>query len=395
MFLEAEDSIENGRFSANCVRCYNVFQAVVQEGGETAGMTNMAIASRRMIGQRIAGASYESPEAVVRGMGAMQAQDYMQAVWGIGLRTVAAKLTDVERAIAERKIVLTWSQRGTLHLMPAEDVKWMLDTCAPRIVAQDKRRMAQLGLDENMLAVCGQLIRDALAGDRRETRAGIMALLEQAGIPTGNQRGYHIMWRLGQSGLICFGPMEGKQQTFVLLDEWVRRFAAFSREEALAELALRYFTGHGPATLHDLAWWTGLTIADAKLGLENVQDKLQMVTAGGERYWMGPDYPESGTCSGIRLLPGFDEYILGYKDRSAVLSPEHAALIVPGNNGVFLPTVVDGGQVVGTWKREIKKNHVAVRLQPFGQAGEWEAEAEAEMRRFGEFIGLPVTVMTN
>jgi len=358
-------------------------------------MTNMAIAGRRMIGQRIAGASYDSPEAVVRGMGAMQAQDYMQAVWGIGLRTVAAKLADVERAIAERKIVLTWSQRGTLHLMPAEDVKWMLDTCAPRIVAQDKRRMAQLGLDENILAVCGQLIRDALVGDRRETRAGIMVLLEQAGISTGNQRGYHIMWRLGQSGLICFGPMEGKQQTFVLLDEWVRRFTAFSRGEALAELALRYFTGHGPATLHDLAWWTGLTIADARLGLENVQDKLQMVTAGGERYWMGPDNSESGTCSGIRLLPGFDEYILGYKDRSAVLSPEHAALIVPGNNGVFLPTVVDGGQVVGTWKREIKKNHVAVRLQPFGQSGEWEAEAEVEMRRFGEFIGLPVTVMTN
>ncbi len=330
-------------------------------------MTHQDMGFRRLSSQRIAGEKLENPEDVVKWMGALQAQDYMQAVWAIGARTASATLADVEQAIEDGKIIRTWPMRGTIHFVPPQDARWMLNLSASRRLAADGRRMAQLELTPEVFARCQDLFVEALSGRRRLSRPEMMSLLEDKGIRTGGQRGYHILWVIAQRGVICLGPMQGKQQTFVLLDDWVPDARDLSREEALAELARRYFASHGPATVQDLAWWAGITVTDARVGLEAARPDLTSETIDGKEYWMKEDAPPRGGVDGsaVYLLPGFDEYLLGYKDRSAVLADADAPKIVPGNNGIFLPMIVVAGQVVGTWKRRIKKKAVEITLLPF------------------------------
>jgi hypothetical protein len=198
------------------------------------------------------------------------------------------------------------------------------------------------------------------------TREALYALLATVHISTAGQRGLHILWRLAHDGVICFGPREGKQPTFVLLDEWVPNAINLDRGEALAKLALRYFTGHGPATLRDFVWWSGLKVSDAKAGLDLVASQLVPEKIDDEVYWMPQDMPAFHDVSPTAyLLPGFDEYMLGYKDRSAALDPVHAQKLIPGNNGMFMPTIVMDGYVVATWKRTLKKNAVLITAAPF------------------------------
>lgn len=353
---------------------------------------NTSIAERRLVNQCINGKEQLKPEEVVRRLGAVQAQDYMQAVWAVGLRTPAASLAEIERAIAERKIVLTWTLRGTLHFVPPEDVKWLLQLCAPRLLKQAARRLAQLELDEKVLKRSGEIICHALNDRERITRPDLLKLLEEEGIQTTGQRGYHILWHNAYNGLICFGPLQGKQQTFVLLDEWIEHSRELSYEKAPAELALRYFTAHGPATVQDFAWWTGLTLTEARSGLDAVKERLVCERIEGSDYWM-PDTPAGlmNESSGVHLLAGFDEYILGYKDRSAVLEPETAPQIVPGNNGIFLPTIAAGGHILGTWKRSIKSKGVELIFFPFEpmDAG-METGLMQAAERYAAFLGLPI-----
>jgi hypothetical protein len=355
-------------------------------------MANKAIAYRRLFNQRIAGAKSATPEEAIRRLGAMQAQDDLQAIWAIGCRTEGAKAADIEQALVDKKIVLTWAMRGTLHFVPAEDVKWMLKL-APRMLAQNKRRLEQLEIDAKLLVHSESLIRSAMQDKGRISRPDLMQLLESAGIGTKNQRGYQLLWCLAQSGLICLGPMEGKQQTFVLLDEWVREERELSREASLAELAKRYFSGHGPATLHDFAWWSGLTIGEARQAVEAAQGALDSEKIEGRAYWTGKEAAfEFEDRSVVCLLPGYDEYLLGYKDRSAVLAAEHAPLIVPVHNGVFAPMLVVDGQVAGTWKRTIKKGGVNMTIRPFAKLGCPEEAVIEAARQFSQFVGLPLSL---
>jgi hypothetical protein len=349
---------------------------------------------QRLSNQHIAGKKFEKPEQVVKRLGALQAQDYMQSLWAIGLRTQSVTSVDIKQAIADKKIVLTWPMRGTLHFVPAEDTKWMLKLSAPRTLAQSKRRMEQLGLNLEIIERCKQIIYDTLHGNKRLSRPDVMKLLEDASISTKNQRGYHILWHIAQTGLICLGPMEDKKQTVVLLDEWVLNSRELSTEESLAELAVRYFTGHGPATIHDFAWWAGITITDARLGIQAAQPGLQREKINDHEHWMSKDTPSEPTYEkpAVYLLPGFDEYLLGYKDRSAVLASEHASLVVPGNNGIFLPIIVIDGQVVGTWKRIIKKNGVDITFNSFAPLGDHEGSVIEAAHRYSEFIGLPLSM---
>ncbi|WP_339320012.1 winged helix DNA-binding domain-containing protein [Paenibacillus sp. FSL R10-2734] len=354
-------------------------------------MTKNLIANMRLHNHMIAEPLHHSPEQIVKKLGAMQAQDYMQAVWAIGLRSPATKLADIERAIADRKIILTWSLRGTLHFVPAEDVKWMLQLSAPRLVSQTKRRMAELGLDDQILERCREIIVDALKGGKQMDRSALLQLIEEEGIHTGNQRGYHMLWNSAYQGLICFGPMNGKQQTIVLLEEWVPDSRELTYERSLQELALRYFTARGLATVQDFAWWAGITLTDARRGLEAAKSELQSELIEASEYWTSSKLQaRAEEDSNVYLLPGFDEYILGYKDRSAVLEPETAPLIVPGNNGVFLPMIIVGGQVVGTWKRTFKKKGIEIVIHPFGELGEAIDAVFKAAERYAAFIGLPI-----
>jgi hypothetical protein len=361
--------------------------------GEEMIQSEELASTSRLFNQRIDGEKCEKPEEVVKWMGALQAQDYQQALWAIGLRMRSATVADIEQAIAERKILRTWPMRGTLHFVLAEDAKWMLSLSAPRMLAQEKRRQQQLELDEIIMERAQEGIYNALKEKQRLSRPTLMQLLEDAGISTKGQRGYHILWYLSQTGLICLGPMQDKQQTFVLLDEWVPHSKAFSREESLAELARRYFVSHGPATIYDFAWWAGLTIADARRGLEGAKRELLTEQRNGKAYYTVGDVigVEAYDPSRLSLLPGFDEHLLGYKDRSAMLAAEHAQKIVPGNNGMFLPTIVVAGQVIGTWKRRLKKNALEITLYPFIPLDTSQESVIEAAKQYGNFLRLPLS----
>ena len=356
-------------------------------------MTNTDIVYQRLVNQRISGEKFEKPEEVVRWLGALQAQDYLQSLWAIGLRLQSATVVDIEQAVLDGKIVRTWPMRGTLHFVPPEDAKWMLRLSASRMLAKDGRRLEQLGLDEEIMELCKELFCDALKGNKRLSRPEMMKLLEEAGISTENQRGYHILWYVSQSGMICLGPMHDKQQTFVLLDEWVPNSRDLSREESLAELARRYVAGHGPATVHDLAWWAGLTVTEARSGLEAAMPELVSEEIDGKEYWTTSDTPGHRAYhkSSVDLLPAFDEYLIGYKDRTAVLTVEDAPKVVPGKNGIFLPTIVVDGRVVGTWKRKLKKNTIEVTLSPFTHLGDSAEGAIKAAEYYSNFVGLPLS----
>jgi hypothetical protein len=354
------------------------------------------IGLRRLASQRIASDRLDRPADVVRWLGAVQAQDYGQSLWAIGARLRTGTAEQVEAAIAERQIARTWLMRGTIHFAPPEDVRWLLALVAPRLVAGDERRCARLGLTPATIARSAKSLGEALAGDRRLSRPEIMDLLQGEGIETSGGRGYHILWRLAQDGLICGGPMQGKQQTFVLLDDWAPRAESrdLSREESLAVLAARFAASRGPVTDHDLARWAGITLADARQGL-GAADSPALATRSfdGAEFWVAADQAgEAGANAGRRkafLLAGFDEYMLGYKDRDAVIASEHAGKVVPGSNGVFRPIIVVGGQIVGTWARVARPKALTITLKPFTGAGKLAAQVRAEAKRDRAFLGLP------
>lgn len=367
-------------------------------------MTETDIAHRRLRAQRIDGDKFGRPEDAVAWLGAVQAQDYVGSLWAVGLRVSGATEGDVERAIAERRIVRTWPMRRTLHLVAADDVRWMLKLLTPRVVAGMARRLhVHVGLDESSFTRAKKLFERALRGGRQLTRAAMYEVLETGGIPSTDGRGLHVIARLAQDGLICFGPREGRQPTFVLLDEWVPKSATLTREEALAELAARYFTSHGPATLQDFAWWSGLASADVKAAAESARPRLASETIAGRIYWLAASAPPGGAAAprarsgapAAHLLPPFDEYTVAYRDRSAVLDPSRAKLINPGN-GVFSPAVVIGGRVVGTWKRALKKGAVVVTPTPFaGLERDEERALAAAAARYAAFLDMPVVVAKN
>jgi hypothetical protein len=351
-------------------------------------MTAQDLARLRLINQSIAAPRFAAPEDVVASMVAMQAQDYGQALWAIGLRTKSATKADVERAVAEGKILRTWPMRGTIHFVTPHDAKWMLRLLTPRMVSASKARRVNLGITDAMLARAADLAAEALQGGKRLARPAMLRLFEAAGIPTNDGRGYHILWYLSQQELICIGPLDGKQQTFVLLDEWAPNAVELSREESLGELARRYFTAHGPATVADLTWWTGMTLGDARQGLELAKGDLESVQVDGQDYWLSRHAHDHVDTSGVFLLAGFDEYLLGYKNRSAVMPDGSFVAYV---NGVFFPVIVIDGQVVGLWKRVVKNKHVEVSFAPFHSLGAEDTERiHAAAGRYEAFVGAPL-----
>jgi hypothetical protein len=230
------------------------------------------------------------------------------------------------------------------------------------------------------------------------TRDATLKAIEEAGVSTTGQRGYHLLWYLAQTGTLVLGATEGRQQTFALLDDWVPDRRRLERDEALAELAIRFFRSHGPATAADLARWAGLTVRDVRAGIAGSGERLATLDLGGVTYHVDPEIDidtaadmRSDPPARVHLLPGFDEYVLGYKDRSAILAPEHSGAIVPGGNGVFRPTIVVDGEVSGTWRRANSGGRVVIEPTLFGPQPRWFAKALAvAVDAYGSYLGLPV-----
>jgi hypothetical protein len=354
------------------------------------------IARLRLANQQIAAPVFERPADVVAWLGAVQAQDYLGALWAVGLRMPSATEQAVEQALAEKTIVRTWPMRGTIHFVAPADARWMLELLTPRVVRGSKGRMAQLGLDQTIFEASAKVLSKELQGGKQLTRPAIYELLERANIATDNSRGLHILGRLAHERLLCFGARAGKQPTFALLDEWVPEAKSIPRDEALAKLAMRYFTGHGPATLQDFVWWAGLTLADARAGLGAVASQLGCEDVGGQEYYFAQELPAAlPDPRKAFLLPPFDEYLVAYRDRSASLDPLHSSLVVPGGNGIFHPIVVIDGRVVGTWKRAFKKDTVAMTFSSFTSWSDEHARSiTAAAERYGWFVGkTPVVAL--
>ncbi|TDC64496.1 winged helix DNA-binding domain-containing protein [Micromonospora sp. KC207] len=332
---------------------------------------------------------------VVEWFGAMQAQDAASGLWSLGLRLPGWTQADVQDALERREALRTWPMRGTVHLVPSRDARWMLEVTGVRALAAAGPRRAFLGLSLEEADRAADVLGEALTGGVRMTRPQCQATLHAAGIDTAGQRGYHLLWYVAQKGVTCIAPHVGTEQTFALLDEWVPDPHRPDRDEALGILALRYFRSHGPTTRQDFAGWTGLTAADAKRGIAAAGDALATVTVDGVEAVADPallDAPRA-PVDDVHTLPGFDEYLLGFKDRSLMLAPEHRQAVIPGGNGVFQSTVVHGGRVAGTWKRTLGKTKVKVAVRPLVDLdAATRGRVDAALAAYAAFVGLPGAV---
>jgi hypothetical protein len=353
------------------------------------------IPRQRLTNQHLTGPGLADPVAIVRRLGAVQAQDYAGGKWGIGLRGEGVTDAMVEAALDNGSIVRTHVLRPTWHMMAADDARWILALTGPRILAANAGYCRKLGLDDATFKKSTKVITKALSGGQHLTRDELGAALERAKIDTSHlQRLAYLMMQAEVTGLICSGPRRGKQFTYALIDERIPATKPRARDEALAELARRYFATRGPATVHDYSWWAGLTIADAKKSIALLADELSSETVNDTTYWFsGSVPPKARRKPEAHLLPNYDEYFIGFRDRSAILNVVKEMSLLPGNPMFTLHVVSLNGQIVGGWKRYVsaKTARVEITLGMKPKPDERNAIQRA-VQRYGQFLERPLEV---
>jgi hypothetical protein len=350
------------------------------------------IARRRLVSQRITGSRVGSVEQAASEMLATQAQDPAAATWALGLRS-SGRQRDVDAALASGRVVRSWPMRGTLMIMARRDCRWLTELLAERSFVAARGLWRRAGLAEGDFARAGDIAREELSGSRALGRRPLLEAFRRAGLDTSGERGAFLLRRLAGEALIAVGPPRGTEQTFVLLADWAPDALRLDRDDALRELATRYFSGHGPATVPDLAWWSGLTLGDARAAVALAGDALEPF---GDGLLQSADRPQSETArrGDVRLLPGFDELLLGYRDRSASLTADQSGLVVPSSNGRFLPILTIDGRVAGTWSRSsVNSGPVMLIVRPFVPLT--SAALDAVVRRaraYGRFLDREVEI---
>jgi hypothetical protein len=325
------------------------------------------ITASRLVSQQIEKTNFKTAEEIVGWMGAMQAQDYSMVKWAVGVRLPNSTDRVIEAAINNGEIIRMHLLRPTWHLVSAKDIYWMLELTAPQIKATLKSRHKELGLSETIITKSNTVIKKALRDGKHLTRNELVAELEKNRIMTNENRASHLLLQAELDGIVCSGATKGKNQTYALLEERVPKTKSLSREKALAKLARQYFASHCPATLQDFIWWSGLSVSDAKQALEIAKSDLFSKKIGSHIYWFTNFSSISKKdAEDVHLLPAFDEFIISYQDRSAALPFEKHNKAV-SNNGIFRPVIVVNGQVMGIWKRTIKKDKVIVETEFFNQ----------------------------
>jgi hypothetical protein len=354
------------------------------------------IARRRLLAQRIAGPKFPTPADAVNWLGAVQAQDFAGAKWALGMRSQDATDEAVERAFNKGEFLRTHVLRPTWHFVMPEDIRWMLELTGPRVQALGATYYRKLELDKPLFKRAHAALKKALRGGQALTRDELRAVVERAGItPTDSFRMSFIAMHAELEGIICSGPRRGKQFTYMLLDERAPNAARLDRDAALAELARRFIQSRGPATPHDFAKWSGLTIADARRGFEMVRAGFEREVIEGQAYWFPPALPPARDVSpSAYLLSIYDEYISGYKDRSAMVTPSDGARLIALGNALT-HVIVIGGQVAGTWKRTLTAGRVVVSTTPFRRLTRAEKRAVAEAAEpYGAFLQRPVVLVS-
>jgi hypothetical protein len=346
------------------------------------------IASERLRSLRIEGRPARSATEAVRWLCASQAQDYAGAKWALGLRTRGAGDAAVEREIDAGTILRTHLLRPTWHFVLAEDIRWLLALTGPRVQAQNAGRYRELGLDGPTLSRATETLAGALEG-KALTRTELREALAAGGVDADGQRLGYILMFAELEALVCSGPRRGKQHTYALLDERAPLARRLGREEALAELADRYFPSRGPATVHDFAKWSGLTVTDARAAVASIEPTLERREIDGVTYWSsGAAARHRSVAPVAHLLSIYDEYISSYRDRSAICAPAYGKRLV-GMGAALGYVVVLDGQIVGTWRRTFTPREVELEVTPFRRFSAAEQEAvSAAAQRFAGFVGL-------
>jgi len=348
-------------------------------------MVPAAIIKLRLQNQQLLGSAFKKPEDIVEWMGAMQAQEYASCKWAVGLRTNNATDKSVEQAIDLGKIIRTHVLRPTWHLVHPVDIRWMLQLTAPRVHAFCAFGYRKMELTDAIFKRANNALIKALQGGKHLTRLEIASALQAAKIATDDLRLIHILMQAELEALICNGPKKGKQFTYALMDERIPATKKITQEEALIKLTERYFESHGPATLQDFNWWSGLTSKDTQRGLELIKSTLISEIVNGKTYWMTNKTAASKIKPFVLLLPSFDEYTVAYKDRSLVVS---AAAAKKTGNGIFKPLLLVDGTVTGFWKRKDKKGQERVVLTAFEKLNATQKKMiDKEIKRYTEFLG--------
>ncbi len=349
---------------------------------------NLDIAQQRLRQQHLTQQTVETPQALVEWFGAVQAQDFAAAKWALGLRLSNVTDDDLERAFASGAILRTHVMRPTWHLVSPADIGWLLTLTAPHVRSVNASYDRKVALDEATFKRTNVVLATALQGGKHLTRNELAAILEQAGIAeVHGQRLTQIMMRAELDGVICSGARRGKQFTYALLAERAPNARSLTHEEALAELTLRYFRSHGPATVRDCVWWSGLTGTDVRAGLALVASQLLHETIDGQTYWFAASSLSPQTSSQrAYLLPNYDEYTVGYTDRRAIFDATHTQKLDP-RGGLLTNTMVLDGQVIGTWKRMFKERMAVIEANPFVPLSDAEARAfVASANRYEQFL---------
>jgi len=332
---------------------------------------------------------------VVSWLAAVQAQDYAGAKWGLGLRLDGVTDDEVEQAFADGAILRTHVMRPTWHFVTPADIRWLLALTAPRVRAANAFMYRKLELDAAVFKKSRAALARALRGGEHLTRDELRGVLQKAGVAADDGlRLVYLMMHAELEGVVCSGARRGKQFTYALVDARAPHARTVGRDEGLAELADRYFTSRGPATVHDFAKWSGLTIAEGRRGLDAVKVRLRQEVVDGRTYWLPAEARTVRKWSPAAvLLSIYDEYVSGYKDRSAMGGAAAGARLIAMGNALTSIVVVDG-QIVGTWKRAIGKKTVTIVADLFTRLSTGENRAlAAAARRYGEYLQRSVIVV--
>ncbi len=319
----------------------------------------------RLYNQLLDGKKFKTPEEIVSYMGAMQSQSFEMAKWAIGIRLPGSTNLSIEEALNNGKIIRTHILRPTWHFVSAEDIHWMIDLSAPRLKNTFLTYGKMLRIENDILKKTIPLIETALLDNNHLTRQEISAYLNTKGLNLETNALSHLMRYAELDGLVCSGKFKGNRQSYCLLEELVPRQAVLCHEEALEKLARKFFTSHGPATLHDFIWWSGLKISDAKKALELIKDDFITEEINGRIFYFKNDIQiPDNTNDSLLLLPPFDEYVVSYKDRSEIVDDENYGKVMT-KNGLFSPTVMYNGRIVGSWKKIKNKDKTDIELSFF------------------------------
>ena len=321
----------------------------------------------RLLSQQICGTGFSSADELVHWLGGIQAQDYSNAKWSIGVRISSLDDERIEKSIHDKFIIRTWMFRGTLHFVDSGDSDWLLKLLANRILHAGEWRNRQLGLDKKILKNCLKLLDKILTDGLPHTREDITKGFHLKGMKVNGIMLSHILQYSALNGQICFGPKEGSQFTYILLDQIPVKKHAKTHEEALNELAFRYFRSHGPATINDFIWWSGLSVKDAYIALENIKPKLMSDVFHDSKFWMTDHRETQEKKEGVHLLPAFDSYLIAYRDRSIYLDDMNTSKVI-SQNGIFRPIIVCDGKIVGIWRRILKNGKLIVEAKNFSPA---------------------------